>query len=151
MGFPKTVPPGAVNWRRTWRSGGLARGNGTTGNCGRDGVSGGDEFKREIAERVRAGIGPEHYGTERREGAESLAEAIVEEEMRRRGWGGEELARRAKGDGDKMAIAERLRAETTVPVSWIAERLAMGTRGYLNHLLHRRRKASGRKYAKTKN
>jgi hypothetical protein len=32
------------------------------------------------------------------------------------------------------------RAETAVTVGWIAERLAMGTRGYLNHLLYRRRK-----------
>jgi hypothetical protein len=31
----------------------------------------------------------------------------------------------------------RLRAETTMTVGWIAERLAMGTRGYLNHLLYR--------------
>jgi hypothetical protein len=28
-------------------------------------------------------------------------------------------------------------------VGWIAERLAMGTRGYLNHLLYRRRKLDG--------
>ena len=28
-------------------------------------------------------------------------------------------------------------------VGWIAERLAMGTRGYLNHLLYRRRKLGG--------
>ncbi len=28
-------------------------------------------------------------------------------------------------------------------VGWIAERLAMGTRGYLNHLLYRRSKLSG--------
>jgi hypothetical protein len=28
-----------------------------------------------------------------------------------------------------------LRAETTMTVEWIADRLAMGTRGYLNHLL----------------
>ena len=40
----------------------------------------------------------------------------------------------------KEALAARLRAETTMTVGWIAERLAMGTRGYLNHLLYRRRK-----------
>jgi hypothetical protein len=28
-------------------------------------------------------------------------------------------------------------------VGWIAERLAMGKRGYLNHLLYRRRKLGG--------
>ena len=35
-----------------------------------------------------------------------------------------------------------MQAETTMTVGWIAERLAMGTRGYLNHLLYRRRKLS---------
>ncbi len=40
----------------------------------------------------------------------------------------------------KVDLAARLRAETTMTVGWIAERLAMGTRGYLNHLLYRRRK-----------
>ena len=34
-------------------------------------------------------------------------------------------------------------AETTMTVGWIAERLAMGTRSYLNHLLYRRRKQGG--------
>lgn len=31
---------------------------------------------------------------------------------------------------------DRLRAQTTVSVSWIARRLAMGTRGHLAHLLY---------------
>ena len=47
---------------------------------------------------------------------------------------------RTKGDPVKVALAARLRAETTMTVGWIAERLAIGTRGYLNHLLYRRRK-----------
>ncbi len=33
-------------------------------------------------------------------------------------------------------LAGRLRAETTVTVDWIAQRLAMGTRGHLAHLLY---------------
>jgi len=35
----------------------------------------------------------------------------------------------------KVALAAHLRAETTMTVGWITERLAMGTRGYLNRLL----------------
>jgi hypothetical protein len=31
-----------------------------------------------------------------------------------------------------MALAARLRAETTLTVGWIAERFGMGTRGHLN-------------------
>jgi len=43
----------------------------------------------------------------------------------------------------ERALEERLRAETTMTVSWIAERLEKGTRGHLNHLLYRQRKAGG--------
>jgi len=35
-----------------------------------------------------------------------------------------------------MELAAKLRAETTVSVGWIAQRLAMGTRGYLARLLY---------------
>ena len=43
---------------------------------------------------------------------------------------------RRKGDRENLKIALRLRAETTVTVKWIAERLRMGTWTYLNHLLY---------------
>ena len=42
-----------------------------------------------------------------------------------------------------MVLAARVWAETTMTVGWIAERLAMGTREYLNHLLYRRWKLGG--------
>ena len=47
-----------------------------------------------------------------------------------------------KDDAEKVAVAARLRAETTMTVGWIAERLGMGTRGHLNQLLYRRRKSN---------
>ena len=43
----------------------------------------------------------------------------------------------------KVALAARLRAGTTMTLGWIAERLALGTRGCLNHLLFRQRKLGG--------
>jgi len=43
----------------------------------------------------------------------------------------------------KVALAARLRAETTMMVGWIADHMAMGTRDYLNHLVYRRRKLGG--------
>ena len=73
-------------------------------------------------------MGAEHCGEERTKTAERIIAA--------------ELKRRPKGDPVKVALAARLRAETTLTVGWIAERLGMGTRGHLNHLLYRRRKAS---------
>ena len=62
-------------------------------------------------------------------------------DMLKRGrWQKADLKTRPKRDLVKVALAEHLRAETTMTVGWIAEHLAMGTRGYLNHLLYRRRK-----------
>jgi hypothetical protein len=63
------------------------------------------------------------------------------EEMKRLGWREEDLTYRAKGDRFKVSLAARLRRETTMTVSWIAERLKMGAPGCVNHLLYRRRKA----------
>ena len=68
------------------------------------------------------------------------AELIIAEELKRGRWQEAELKTRPKGDSVKVALAARLRAETTMTVGCIAERLTMGTRGYLNHLLYRRRK-----------
>ena len=43
----------------------------------------------------------------------------------------------------KVPLAARLRAETTMTVGWIAQRLTMGTRGYLNYRVYRQRKLGG--------
>jgi hypothetical protein len=42
-------------------------------------------------------------------------------------WKESELGRRLKGDVNKGRMAARLRAETTMTLKWIAERLSMGT------------------------
>ena len=58
----------------------------------------------------------------------------------RRGWClGEEKFREEL----LTQMIERMGAETTMTVGWIADHLAMGTRGYLNHLVYRRRKLGG--------
>jgi hypothetical protein len=49
----------------------------------------------------------------------------------------EQIAGWRKGHPFKVQLAARLRAQTTVTVSWIAHRLGMGTRGHLAHLLYR--------------
>ena len=74
---------------------------------------------------------------------EELAELIIAEELKLGRWQEADLKTRPKGDSVKVALAARLRPETTMTVGWIAERLALGTRGYLNHLLYRRRKLGG--------
>lgn len=94
-------------------------------------------------EVVAGTTGAEHYGEERTETAEAQAEQIIAAELKRRRWQEADLQTRPKGDAVNLALAARLRAETTRTVGWIAERLGMGTRGHLNHLLYRRRKADG--------
>jgi hypothetical protein len=87
--------------------------------------------------------GVEHYGEERAETAEAQAEQIIAAELKRRRWEEADLTTRPKGDAAKVALAARLRAERTMTGAWIAERLRMGTRGHLNHLLYRKRKSGG--------
>ena len=72
-----------------------------------------------------------------------MAEQIIAEELKRRRWQEADLKTRPKGHSVKVALAVRLRVETTLTVGWIAERLGMGTRGHLNHLLYRQRKTDG--------
>ena len=80
---------------------------------------------------------PSHYGQDRQEAAEEKAKRIIREELRTLGWESAELGRRLKGDREKVRIARRLRAETTVSLKWIATGLQMGTWTYVaNRLYH---------------
>jgi hypothetical protein len=103
---------------------------------------GGEAFRKELLGQMKQRLGAEHYEAERQEMAVASAEGMVQAELKRRRWGEEELGRRAKGDAVKVALAVRLRAETVMPVKWIAARLQMGAPGYVHHLLHCQRKAA---------
>ncbi len=98
-------------------------------------------LKKELLAQMKEQMGAEHYGAERQETSETQAEEIIAEALRRRRWREKDLGWRSKGDAVKVALAMRLREETVMTVKWIAERLQMGTPGYVNHLLYRRRKA----------
>lgn len=102
---------------------------------------GGETFREELVAQMQEQLGQEHYGAERQETGEGKAERVVREELKRLKWREGDLGLRAKGDPGKLAIAVRLRRETVMTVKWIAERLRMGTSGYVNHLLYQRRKA----------
>jgi len=95
-----------------------------------------DQLKEELLGQVSAKAGESHYGEELRESAEAKAEGIVRAEVKRRGWTAVSLAARRKGDVEKVQIAQRVRAETTVTLGWIAARLQMGTNTHLAHLLY---------------
>ena len=68
-------------------------------------------------------LGGNHSGELHRETAEQKANRIIGEELVRRGWQESELAARHRTDPGKLAIAARLRRETTLPIKWIAARV----------------------------
>ena len=55
------------------------------------------------------------------------ANRIIAEDLARRGWPEFELVTRRRSDPGKLAIAARLRSETTRPIKWIAARVRIGT------------------------
>ena len=96
-------------------------------------------FRAELLEQMDSKLGAEHYGEERRETDEQKAERIVMEELKRRRWKESELGLRPKADKGKIALAQRLRKETTMPLKWIALRLQMGSWTYVSNLLAAKR------------
>jgi len=78
---------------------------------------------------------PNHYGSDRRETGEQKAERIVKEEIKRLGWQETDLEESRKGDPGRVAVARRLRQETTMSLKWIAHRLQMGSWTYVSDLL----------------
>jgi REP-associated tyrosine transposase len=97
---------------------------------------GGAEFKARMLETMEGKLGEHHAGELRRETAAAKAERIVAEELRRLGWREADLGIRRKNDPAKLAIAGRLRQETTLTIKAIAARLQLGTSKSANSLLH---------------
>ena len=60
----------------------------------------------------------------------------MREELKRAGWKEKDLPAQRKGDKAKIAVARRLRQETTMTLPWIAQRLAMGSWTYVSNLLN---------------
>ena len=65
-------------------------------------------------------------GDERTETEVAKAERVLNAELERREWKAAELEHRRKGDSKKARMAQRLRTETTMRWSWIADHLRMG-------------------------
>ena len=90
---------------------------------------GSDEFKQEKLEEMDGQVGQHHFGQMRLEVAQAKAERIIHEELGRLGWQESDLTARRRRDPGKLAIALRLRQETTLSVKQIAARLGLGTAG----------------------
>lgn len=101
-------------------------------------------LKEELLAQVKAQAGDWHYGEELQESAEAQAERLAAGELKRRKWDATTLAQRRKGDPAKLAIARRLREETTMTLEWIAKRLSMGSKTHLAHLLYWERRNIGK-------
>ncbi len=97
---------------------------------------GSEDFRKELLAQMVNLDGAGRFGVEIREVAEQKAERVLAEELRILGWNESELSRRRKGDPGKVRIAKRLRRETTMTLEWIAQRLLMGTKTHLTHLLY---------------
>jgi hypothetical protein len=97
---------------------------------------GSEEFRARLLRDLRGKRARNISGAMARELAGARAEGIVREEFARLGWGHADLARLTKGHPQKIAIATRLRTETTVTLQWIARKLRMGTSTHLAHLLY---------------
>ena len=72
-------------------------------------------------------LGEHHAGGLKREAAEAKAERIIGEALRRLGWTERALKERPKSDPAKLAVAARVRRETTLTMRQIAERLHLGS------------------------
>ena len=88
---------------------------------------GSEPFRQKMLELMEGKLGENHSGELHRETAEQKANRIICEELSRLGWQESDLTARRRSDPGKVAIAARLRQETTLPIKWIAARVQIGT------------------------
>jgi putative transposase len=96
---------------------------------------GGEEFRQELLAAAADRVGGSHYGAERQETGAGKAQRLVREGLHALGWKEADLPGWPKGDKRKVALARRLRQETTMTLKWIAQRLHMGSWTYVSNLL----------------
>ncbi len=96
---------------------------------------GADDFTEVLVAKL--GRSPKSYESSRvRNELDAVrAERLVREELKAEGWADLELQVAPKGHAVKVRIAARLRRETPMNARWIADRLSMGSTGYLRMLL----------------
>jgi len=97
---------------------------------------GSESFRQEMLRRAEGSLGGNHAGELHRQAADAKAQRIMAEELERRGWRQCDLLTRRKKDPVKLAIAARLRRETTLSLKAIAARLCLGTSKSANGKLH---------------
>jgi hypothetical protein len=88
---------------------------------------GSETFRTQMLEHIEGKLSEHHFGKLRLETAEAKAERLVAEELKRRQWAEADLTQRRKSDPEKLAIAVRLRRQTTLSIKAIARRLHLGS------------------------
>ena len=96
---------------------------------------GSEEFVARTVSLVEGKCGESQTWREREESMEARAMRIVAEVLTEANWEEGRLPIERKGHPVKVAIARRLRAETTVSLKWIAENLSMGTWTNVSNLM----------------
>jgi hypothetical protein len=84
----------------------------------------------------------EHHARElKREGSEARAGRMIREERTGLRWTESDLKKKSKSDPAKLALAARLRRETTLTLRWVATRLRLGSWKSASAKLHRWKKS----------
>jgi hypothetical protein len=85
---------------------------------------GSEEFKIELLQRLEGELGERHSGQLHQQSSSARAERIIAEELTRLGWTESDLSSKRKNDPGKLALAARLRKETTQPSNKLPPALA---------------------------
>ena len=84
-----------------------------------------------MLQSIEGKLGEHHAGEQRRESTEAKAERLIAEELGGRNWTESDVAARRKSDPAKLAIAARLRKETTLSIKAIASRVGLGAHAFM--------------------
>ncbi len=96
---------------------------------------GSDTFRKECLAKLESSVGENHPGSIRLETSVAKAERLITQELVRLDWTEEDIRLRAKSDPLKLALAAKLRRETTLSIKQISERLDLGkTKGARSNL-----------------
>lgn len=98
---------------------------------------GGEAFLARLLDRLDGKLTENHEARERADTAEMKAERIIQSRLEEIGWSEKDLGERGKCVPEKIRIAQQLRAETTLSLKRVAERLSMGTWTNVSSLLYK--------------
>ena len=111
---------------------------------------GSEKLRGKLLEEMESCLGEHHSGRLRHESTAAKGERIIAAELKKSRWTERDLKEALKSDPVKMALAMKLRKETTLTIREIAKRLEMGSWKSLNNKLYLAGKAE-RKRAGLKN